>query len=182
MSDEKVKNNPLPQLLVTEAIRELSKRFENMNDKNSHIEKHIGALGRKPGFAMASQLCRTGQENVESLDEICKFIAGKFSQAIIGMSAKHTLTQQGSKILNLTFEKLPSWFNCLVNPGSQQLSPDQQFWFRCYASFIMGVYSGALLHFGYKTIQREPKIGTPLVLSLVIEDLDGTWEFSANMH
>jgi hypothetical protein len=69
----------LSQLLVTEAIREFERWFEGTNDKWTHAEKHICQLGRKPGFAMTSQLLQSGQETISSFDDIIKFLTCRLS-------------------------------------------------------------------------------------------------------
>ncbi|OHS94859.1 hypothetical protein TRFO_10773 [Tritrichomonas foetus] len=175
MSDDK---NTLPLLLVTEAIRELEKRFEGMNDKTNHIETHICNLGKKPGFVMTSQILRNGSD-IEGLEEICKFIATRFSQSVFSVQAKPSLSQ--SKIFTLTFvERSPSWFQCLIPPNSSA-TPQQMFWFRAYGHFVMGVFCGALLHFGYKATPSFEK-NSPLTLSFKLEELEGTWEFASNVQ
>lgn len=180
MSDDK--SNPLPQLLVTEAIRELAQRFEGMNDKEAHIENHICALGRKPGFAMASQLCRAGQESVEGPEDIAKFLGTKFTPALFNVPAQ---CQISGKTLTITFgdRRLPTWFNCLQNPDGSQPTAEQSFWTRAYAFFMSGVYAGALLHFGQKATPKwNQKPEAPRAFVFTLEELDGTWEFSANMQ
>lgn len=135
---------------------------------------------------MASQLCRSGQDSVEGLEEIAKFLGGKFSSALFNVSAQCQLTgkPRADQKLTVSFAEkhLPSWFNCLQSSDGGQLTPEQTFWFRGYAFFVMGVYSGALLHFGYKATPRLQKIGPSLCLVFLLEELDGTWEFSANMQ
>lgn len=177
MIDEK---NPLPLLLVTEAIRELSKRFENLSEKESHIEHHICNLGKKPGFVMASHLILNSQD-VEGFDEMCKFIATTFSKAMFNIQTKYQINNTGtSKKLTITFsEKIPL-FQCLM-PSGNHMNQQQQFWFNSYAQFVMGLYCGALLHFGYKAIP-EFKQGelSSLTFSFLLEELEKTWEFSAN--
>ena len=71
-------NHTLSQLLVSEAVRELEKRFDNMPDKSTHVETHIQELGKKPGFAMASQLCRSFGD-IDSQAAMVKFITNHFS-------------------------------------------------------------------------------------------------------
>lgn len=178
MSDDKFVN-PIPQLLVTEAIHEFEKKFENMTDKNTHVELNICNLGIKTGFAMASQICRRDTTEIESLDDICKFLAGRFTQSLFNVSAAKSLSTQ--KVLNITFsDKLPSWFNSIITPGSQQQSPESIFWFRSYAYFLLGLYQGALLHFGYKATPALDK--QPPILSLLfrLEALEGSWEFMSS--
>ena len=166
--------NPLPLLLVTEAIREL----ENLNDKNSQLSSHICNLGKKPGFVMVA-LIQTNPADFENLDVICRFIANQFSREVFNSTAKYNLT---SNTFTLTYDKAPSWFQSLspiINAGtSLQTSPTpQQFWFQSYAHFLLGVFCGAFLHFGYDAKPSLAKL-SPLTLSFKLEELQETWEFS----
>ena len=159
MNDDKSVNK-LPLLLVTEAIREFDKKFENMTDKNTHVELNICALGVKTGFAMASQICRRDTSDIETLDDICKFLAGRFSQILFNVTATKNLSPQ--KVLNIIFsDKLPAFFNSIIAPGNQQQPPESIFWFRSYGFFLLGLYQGALLHFGYKAtpaLDKQPPV------------------------
>lgn len=174
MNDEK---NPLPHLLVTEAIREFAKRFENLSEKESHIVHHICNLGKKPGFVITSTL---NTQDVEGIEEIGKFMATTFSKAVFNLQAKYHFTSS-PKRLSIIFSEAPSCFQCFI-PLGNQINQQQQFWFNTYAHFVMGLYCGALLHFGYKATP-EFKQGeySPLSFSFVLEELDKTWEFSANV-
>jgi hypothetical protein len=168
----------LPQLIVTEAVRELEKRFVNVNDKSSRIEAQLIALGRKPGFGMVSQIAATTPETLEGMDQIGEFLATRFSQALFNVTPTRNWNSS-TKVFTLDFQLKPAWFNSL-SYGSGQMSADQTYWFRCYAYFIMGVYAGALLHFGYKaTANLDQKTGAPLLFTFKLEELDGTWAFSA---
>ena len=62
------------------------------------------------------------------------------------------------------------------------MNQQQQFWFNTYAHFVLGLYCGALLHFGYKATP-EFRIGEvfPLTFTFQLEELEKTWEFSANV-
>jgi hypothetical protein len=185
MGDDRGAPHPLPQLLVTEAIREFEKRFEGTNNKTARIENQIRKLGRKPGFAMVSQLLRASTESVDGLDDIARFLGGRFTQTIFGVQAKAEIIQT-PKSLRITFDRLPSWFLSIAPPSggaAAGLSPEH-FWWRSYASFLIGVYTGALLHLGQKVTSRdisaaEARGGSQLILLFVLEELDGTWEFSA---
>jgi hypothetical protein len=44
--------NPVPQLLVIEAIRVFEAHFSDCPEKASLVETEISRLGRKPGFAV----------------------------------------------------------------------------------------------------------------------------------
>jgi hypothetical protein len=182
MADDRARGaNPLAQLLVTEAIREFECRFDGMSDKALRVEHHICKLGRKPGFAMASQLLRSGQENVAALDEIGRFLAQKFSPTIFGVQATKFDTSPSPIGFTINFaEKLPAWFSSILSAPSQPMTPDQTFWFRCYASFVVGVFAGALLHFGFRVTWQtfELRAGA-LTISYRCDALDGAWEYSA---
>jgi hypothetical protein len=176
--------NPLAQLLVTEAIREFDRQFNGMSNKSSRVEQHICNLGRKPGFVMTSQLLRSGQENVATLDEIGRFLAQKFSPTIFGVPATKYDTSLASNSLAIHFtDKLPAWFASIQPSPTQPMTPDQTFWFRCYGSFVVGVFSGALLHFGYRVREHvfDPRPGA-LIISYRFELLDGAWEYTAGLH
>jgi hypothetical protein len=185
MADDRGRGaNPLAQLLVTEAIREFERRFNGMNDKSARVEQHIYNLGRKPGFAMTSQLLRSGQESITTIEEIGRFLAQKFSSTIFGVSATKTDASLASNSLAIHFtDKLPAWFASIQPPPAQPPTPDQTFWFRCYASFVVGVFSGALLHFGYRVTLHafDPRPGA-LIISYRFEPLDGTWEYTAGLQ
>ncbi|OHT10035.1 hypothetical protein TRFO_20838 [Tritrichomonas foetus] len=169
--------SPLPQLLVSEAIHEFEKKYENMTDKSTHIEINICNMGVKPGFAMASQMCRNGQD-FETLDDICKFLTTRFSQTLFKVTAKYVLSPQ--KVLSITFpEKVPSWFNCIVSPNGS-MTPQQIFYFRAYAYFFLGLFQGAFLHFGYKATPALDNKPPLLSLLFRLESLDGSWEFMSN--
>ena len=173
-------SNPIPQLLVTEAIRELANIYDGLADRDKHVFNQIFNFGKKPGFALVAQLCRTGLD-YETAEDACKFISSKFSQAVFGVPAKLNFNST-EKTFQLQFtDKLPSWFESLVVPGKQTQLHD--FWINAYAYFISRVYSGALLQFGYKAtlINRyDEKLGKPLCLNFRFEELTGTWEFSSN--
>ncbi|KAH0789505.1 hypothetical protein GPJ56_006585 [Histomonas meleagridis] len=177
MREEK---NPIPQLLVTEAIRELMNRYEGLADRDKHIFNQIFNFGKKPGFALIAQLCRTGLD-YDTAEDACKYVATKFSQTVFGIQAK-LIFNSTDKTFQLQFtDKLPSWFDSLVVPGKQTQQDD--FWIKAYAHFISGVFSGALLQFGYKVTMSnkdDDKLGKPLCLSFCYEKLLGTWEFSSN--
>jgi hypothetical protein len=186
MADDRGAPHPLAQLLVTEAIREFEKRFEGTNNKTARIESQIRKLGRKPGFAMTSQLLRASTESVDGLEEIARFLGTKFTPAIFGVQPK-TDVNQAQKSLRIMFDRLPSWFLSIAPPPSGGAAPGlspEHFWWRSYASFLIGVYTGALVHLGQKVTSREisateaPR-GYQLILHFGLEELDGTWEFSA---
>jgi hypothetical protein len=178
MSFDKI--GPLPHLLVTEAIRELEKHFEGISDRSALIEMHIANMGRKPGFAMVSQICRGGPESFEKIEDILAFVAGKFCQTLFGLPCKYAWNA-ATKTLSLSFtDSLPAWFQCLAPPGAA-LTPQQTFWFRSYAYFFGGVFCGALLHFGYRTVASlDQKSNTLLAWNIKMDELDGTWEFASN--
>lgn len=182
MSDDK-NSYPIPQLLVTEAIRELEKRFSGMSDRDKHIFHHIINLGKKPGFSMVSQLLRQSNSStdLDTEEDAIKFIGSKLSVAVFGISAKSSFNSSRKEFEIQYTEKLPNWFNSLVVPGKQTQQHD--FWIKAYAYFLVGFFTGALLHFGYKATlanSLDEKIGKSLCFTFKYEKLTGTWEFSSN--
>lgn len=171
--------NTLSLLLVTEAIREFSKHFENMNDKNVHIEDRICNLGKKPGFALVSQLIRNSNASEpEKLEEIGLFLGKNVTHALFSLTARSSVNNYKNIVLQFS-NGLPSWFNCIAAPGST-MDAEQTFWFRNYAQFLIGVYLGALTHLGIKATARlEHAVPGSLVISFECVSLEGTWEFSA---
>jgi hypothetical protein len=187
MADDRGAAHPLAQLLVTEAIREFEERFEGTNNKIAHIESQIRKLGRKPGFAMVSQLLRTSTESIDQIDDIARFLSLRLTPALFAVQAKAETTAN-PKTIRILFDRLPPWFYSIspapITGNTASLSPEQPFWWRAYASFLIGVYTGALLHFGLKVINRdiggpEVRSGIHIVLTFGLEELEGTWEFSA---
>jgi hypothetical protein len=47
---------------------------------------------------------------------------------------------------------------------------------------MIGEFSGALVHFGFRVIGHNPEIrtGTQLLFSFLLEVFGGTWEFSTS--
>jgi hypothetical protein len=171
----------LPQLLVTEAIRELQKRFEHVTDKSVHIESQILNFGRKPGFSMTAHICSNMPETIDGIEQVADFLAGKFSQTLFGVPATRSFGST-NRHLTIEFRTRPTWFTSLVQPGGSP-GQQQQFWFRCYGHFMMGVYSGALLHFGFRAIPTfDPKQTGGLSFLFRLDELDGAWEFTGNLH
>ena len=170
---------PLPQLLVSEAIRELQKKYENALDKTTHIEMEICQMGIKPGFAIASQLCRDSAD-INTFDDIVKFLVSRFSPALFNLTPQSKIDK--ANVLKISYaDKLPSWFNCVLSSPGLPMTPGQIFWFRSYAYFILGLYSGALLHFGYKaTVALENASLPSLRMLFRFEHLDGAWDYVAN--
>ena len=63
------------------------------------------------------------------LQEIAKFLGGKFSSALFNVSAQCQLTgkPRADQKLTVSFAEkhLPSWFNCLQSSESGQLTPER---------------------------------------------------------
>jgi len=172
-------SSDLTQLLVTEAVREMEKYFEKSNDKDFHIEAHIFEMGLKPGFAIASQLCSEGQD-VLNIEEAGKFIATNLSQKLFNSRARYEVNKN---VLVVQFKApFPFWFKFLSNLDGKS-SKSENFWFRSYASFFSGVFTGALTHFGFKSQASFSLSSTSeLVFKFETLDLDGSWGFSSIMH
>jgi hypothetical protein len=167
-----------PQLLVSEAVREFDKHFSDATDKNSNIYAQLIALGRKPGFGMASQLATN--EPLDSLEQIADFLSVKFSQTLFDVTPNRNLSPDKTS-LTLDFQLKPQKWFASLSLEARDRSPEQTFWHACYAHFLLGVYAGALLHFGYKTEAIwDQATGAPLLLKFKLEELDGTWAFTAN--
>jgi hypothetical protein len=173
--------NPVPQLLVMEAISEFEAHFHDCPEKGNRLDIEVSRLGRKPGFSATSQLLRSSNDIGDTLKDIAEFLAGRFSTALFDVPAKPTIQKD---VLKLAFaDRLPGWFASLVvQPG--QVLEEQQLWFRGFAQFVIGLYSGALLHFGYRLIGPGLYDFTAGVLtfSLRVEKLDAVWEFGGNFH
>jgi hypothetical protein len=134
-------------------------------------------LGRKPGFGMASQLLLGTSDFFDGIEHVTDFIATKYSLALFGVQATRSVAA-GGKGFTITFDNKPSWFN-FIGPATNSLTPEQTFWFRAYAHFMLGIFTGALLHFGLKaTGSLDPT--PPLSFVFSLKDLEGTWEFTAN--
>jgi hypothetical protein len=171
----------LAQLLVTETVRELEQIFEDANDRDSRIQAALRQIGVKPGWGLTAQIALTGNDFLDTVDQISDFLVGKFSLAVFGVTGTRgpvTLASDISKTVTLTFDNKPSWF-LFMGPPNTQPTPAQTFWFNAYANFMIGVLTGAFLHLGLKAtggLDRRP--GLSFVFS--VKELDGMWEFAAN--
>jgi hypothetical protein len=178
--------NALPLLLVTEAIREFTSHFKSPSGAadRSNLEAEISRFGRKPGFAMTSQLLRSAPEFVDSIRDIADFLDAKFTPALFDVVGKMAI--QGQTI-TLSFPKQPIWFTAVIGdrpalPGS--MTDDALAWYRAYAAFFIGVYSGAFIHFGFDVLSWfdcEPN-GDNLTFTFKLQELDGSLEFGGNYH
>ena len=173
--------NPLPQLLVNEAVREIAKKFEGVPDNRIHINLHIYNFAKHPGFAMVSQLCRNMPMEANTLEEICTFLSTIFSKTLFGADCKYQISQKAiNKTLTFTYETPPPWFDSLL-AGTSSPSEQYVFWYNAYKHFLEGTFAGALLHFGYKVVPTISKeFIKPLTLNFVsVEEMEGNWRFSA---
>ena len=175
-----VLSNDLSFLLVSEAVRVLEKRYDGMNDKNLHIEANIYNIGTKPGFAIAAQLCLESEKHIgNTANDVGKFISTVLSPKIFGQRPRIDFT---NPTLTIAFSSLPPCIKCLTSADGT-FDEQQTFWFKCYSSFIAGVFAGALSHFGYKVrVQISPPNSTELVIKFDLEPLDGAWTFSSTMQ
>lgn len=172
---------PLPQLLLNEAILLFEKQYEGALDKDPKIETAVRLLGRKPGFAMIAQLIRD-RDDFTDVDDIMKFIGSTFSTTLFGAMPFTEYDGKTKKFVKYTFTKQPpSYMSCLCTPKTPT-SPKITFWFRCYAYFIIGVYQGAFLHFGYKTLpSMEIREGWILSISFHVIKINDQLEFMASV-
>ncbi|EAY13989.1 hypothetical protein TVAG_491280 [Trichomonas vaginalis G3] len=172
-------SNNLTFLIVSEAIRDLLKRFDGMNDRDLQIETRIFELGRKPGFAFASFIC-IDDISVNTETEAAKFLVIAVAAKILG--TKGIIEVKDGQI-SITFKVIPQQLRCLTSADGL-FSPEQLFWYRCYANFIAGVFSGVLTHFGYKVFASfEPPSITELKFNFQVEKLEGNWTFfSVKQH
>jgi hypothetical protein len=134
----------LPQLLVTEAINDVKDHFRSQDPDSvqGEIEFQIRRLGRKPGFSMVAQLLRSSPDP----PQITAALATVVTPRLFDVRADVALAQD-EMTLSITFPVgPPHWFQSFIG---HTMSSTEQFWFRAYASFIIGVYEGAILHFGY---------------------------------
>ena len=172
----------LIQLIISEAIKDLQSRFEGATDNSEQIESHLFELGKKPGFALIGLLSRSGQDF--ELEDIPKFLGNRFSPIILNVPAQnvslsnHTILLQYKKTQST---QMPQWFTALSGPANTQ----QQLWLKAYASFYMGVFTGALTHMGYRvTPSFEQPSPTSLDFKFTVDELDPktTWEFVCMNH
>jgi hypothetical protein len=98
----------LPQPSATEAIGELQKCFEHINDKSVHIESQILNFGRRPGLAMTAQICSNRPETIDGIKERGGFLATKFSQTLFGIPTPRSYPS--NRHLIIEFQAKPAWF------------------------------------------------------------------------
>jgi hypothetical protein len=173
--------NPVPQLLVIEAIREFEAHFADCPEKASLIATEIGRLGRKPGFAVTAQLLRSIPDPGDTLKDITDFLAGRFSVALFDIQA---VPGMGNNTIKIKYgDRLPAWFTPLTTPQGEVLEQAGR-WFNGFADFMVGLFSGALLHFGYRLIGPASYEFTTGALTFTFRaaKLDAVWEFGGNFH
>ena len=173
----------LPQLLVTEYIHELQKKYKNVQDNLINIGLLIFNFAKRPGFAMVSQLCRHNGLEFYSLDEVCTFLSMTFSKTLFDVECKYKITRKSmNQEVVFSFPTLPPWFESIKIEKGMQVSQEQKFMYIAYTHFFEGLYAGALMHFGYKvvpTISKDPVI--PLELNYIsVEEMEGSWKFSVS--
>ena len=169
----------ISQLLLSEAIKEFEKYYHKMNNKDLHIESKIFEMGLKPGFSLAAQICMNGSD-IKSFDEAGKFISTKLAQTIFDCRGRYKV--ENNNLIILFKSPFPNIFKCLLS-NDDNFSYQQKFWFKCYSSFFSGVFSGALSHFGYKSIASfDPINNNELIFKFELTDYDGSWEFASKLH
>lgn len=172
-------SNNLTFLIVTEAIRELKKKYENVPDANLHIESEIFNLGKKPGFSITSCMCNEDYSISNEL-EAAKFLTHALSTRLFGMKG---IPEFRDGVITISFTTLPPVLKILTSSDGQ-FSPDQLFWYRCYSNFIAGVFTGSLQHFGYKVFGFvEAPDASNFKMTFNIQKLESAWTyFSAINH
>ena len=131
-------------------------------------------IGLKPGFTMAFSLVPR-KFNPYSMEEIANFFRTTFSQTLFNVLPKCDANTDTLKI-SFSNKSLPSFLH-RFGPFNQPLSQTQMFWFKVYTYFMLGVYEGAMIHFGYKivgTITYEEK--GAFSIDLRVERNNGDWE------
>jgi hypothetical protein len=173
--------NPVPQLLVTEAIRQFEAHFSESPEKASLVETEISRLGRKPGFAATAQLLRSIPDPADTLKDITDFLAGRFSIALFDVQAVPVMGKDAIKVRY--GDRLPAWFASLTTPHGEIIEQAGR-WFNGFAYFMIGLFSGALLHFGYRLIGPASYDFTSGALTFTFraEKIDAVWEFGGNFH
>lgn len=177
-------SNSLTHLIISEAVKYLENKYdlEGIPEKNGPIEAHMCELGKKPGFALIGLICKNGQD-FESIDDAGKFLATRFSNIILNSPGSYSITSSPQKSIIITYPKVDriALFGCLSGQSTHQSS----FWFKNYAAFFQGVFTGALTHMGYSvTSSFEQPNAQSLQYKFVVEELDqsSTWEFDAKSH
>lgn len=175
--------NPLPQLLVSEYIREVQKKCQNVQEKQIHAGLQIYNFAKRPGFAMVALICRDGGQAFASLDEVCAFLSTAFSKAVFGVECTYRIARKSmNQEVAFSFPELPPWFQSIAGAGGALVSQEQRFAYSAYTYFFEGLYAGALMHFGYKVIPTIPKDPVvPLALNYIsVEEMEGSWRFSVS--
>jgi hypothetical protein len=170
--------NPLPLLLVAEALREFDAHFPESPEKASQMESQMIRLGRKPGFACTAQLLRSAPDLGGSPKDIAEFLGARVSVAIVDIPARASFDSTNLS-MKFTYERLPAWFVPIIG------EPHRQPWVQGFAHFLMGFFSGALLHFGYRTVGplgTYELTASALTLTFRVQQLDAAWEFGGNYH
>ena len=176
-------NHYLTQLLVSEAIREINKKFESFQEKNVHLDEYIQELGEKPGFAITSLFKIKGEK--DGPEDIAKFLGDKFSFHIFNTKPTSCIyTSHPTKSIVILFShNLPSWFNCIIPNDAKEMPTQNFFWFKSYAHFLAGVYIGALTHFGYKaTAYLSIPNTSSLQITLALSEFKDSWEFAVALQ
>jgi hypothetical protein len=173
--------NPVPHLLVIEAIREFESHFQDFPEKASLVETELNRLGRKPGFSATAQLLRSANDPGDSLKEISEFLAGRLSRALFDASATGSIVKD---MVQIRYgDRLPGLFTALAS-AQGEVSEEQKPWFNGFAHFMIGLFAGSLLHFGYRLIGPASYEFTAagLAFTFRVEKLDAVWEFGGNYH
>jgi len=169
----------LIRLMINEAGNEYSAKIPDSDSKDCFVGLKMQELGQKPGFMMALLLLDNEPE-LDKMDSIVKFLSGKFSKTLFGLEAN---VQSGYQSISIKYNgALPSMFSYVCSP-SAPMNEKQQYWFDLYTSFMVGVFSGAILHFGKKSIPKIKKVSSDgIEIDFDLEDMKGTWEIALKTH
>jgi hypothetical protein len=101
---------------------------------------------------MVAQLLRSSPDP----REITAALATVVTARPFNTRADAAMAPDGATLTIMFPGRLPLWFQSFV---CRVMGNTERFWFCAYASFVLGVYPGAILHFGYKTdalFEHEP--------------------------
>lgn len=140
--------------LVFELATGIREKYKGDPDCSTQVQLRLQKFGIKPGFALAAQMVpETINEN--SMEQIVLFLTQQVSREILGATAEYSRDADGKQLkrfLKFTFAKeIPSIFK-RFGPLNKNIPKENKFWIKAYGYFILGVYQGALLHFGLPSL------------------------------
>ncbi|EAY15156.1 hypothetical protein TVAG_392730 [Trichomonas vaginalis G3] len=163
----------LADLLVNELAKQIKLKYKDDVTCTNLVYLKLQNFGMKPGFAFAIQMVSTSL--IESnLDNVVAYVGQVMGNEILGAPAE--FSNDGDKFIKFQYNKeLPSMFRRLGPITKQGMPPEQEFWLQVYGHFILGIYQGALLHFGYRTVGKFDFGDDSIQFSIKPEKLVGTW-------